>query len=139
MDDYSNEYLAHYGVLGMKWGVRHDPQRAYTKASKKVNRYKKRIEKNDSKAARNVNRAITKSAGIFRSEQKANKYINRSNKFKRRSLRTAYKADKWIKRMEKEFSKQSVVSLDQSVLDFGRQCTDRITRNADQIYMRSIY
>lgn len=30
----NNEYLAHYGVKGMKWGVRHDPER--------LNRIKKR-------------------------------------------------------------------------------------------------
>ena len=30
-----DEDIQHYGVLGMKWGVRHDPARAYAKATAK--------------------------------------------------------------------------------------------------------
>ena len=31
-------YLAHYGVKGMKWGVRKDPEKAYARRAKKLNR-----------------------------------------------------------------------------------------------------
>lgn len=36
-NDYNN-YLSHYGVVGMKWGVRHNTQKAYDKAVKKRNK-----------------------------------------------------------------------------------------------------
>lgn len=63
-NDYRS-YLAHHGVKGMKWGVRHDPERraddkrryklgreasisdySYRKADRKVERLKKKINRN---------------------------------------------------------------------------------------------
>lgn len=48
MSYYNDQYLAHYGVLGMKWGVR--KQRKELKAEKKA--HKRAIKDADSKEAR---------------------------------------------------------------------------------------
>ena len=36
-DDWEGEYLQHYGVLGMKWGVHRNAEKAFEKASSKKN------------------------------------------------------------------------------------------------------
>lgn len=40
----SEQELRHYGVLGMKWGVRKNPVKAYAKASKKKKKLEDRAE-----------------------------------------------------------------------------------------------
>lgn len=50
MDYYNNDYLMHYGVKGMKWGVRR------TETAQLRQAYKK-----DAKAARNAHKAYVKS------------------------------------------------------------------------------
>ena len=137
-DERDSQNLAHYGVLGMKWGVRHNPQRAYEKASKKAGKYQKKIDKYTTKANKQFAKGVSKSGGIFSSQKGAQKAFAKSTKYSRKALSKAQKGAKWISRMEKEFAKQSVVSIDQSILDLGKSYTDRLTTAADQMYIRNL-
>lgn len=132
------EYLAHYGVLGMKWGVRHNPQRAYERSQKKLGKYKKRIAKYNVKANKSFTKGVDRSGGLFSSQKRANKAFAKSKKYSRKALRTTQKASRWIQRMEKEFSKQSTVSIDKATIDLGQQYINRITSAADQMYLRNL-
>lgn len=101
-----NEYLAHYGVLGMKWGVRKDPDRAYSKSIEKLRkidsahakaqarvaamdaknyRYKANKLANKSANAYNKSGALTSKAGKLSS--KSSKLQMKSEKLKNKALR----------------------------------------------------
>ena len=64
----SDDFLAHYGIKGMRWGVRKALQKGN---ARKYNRYRKkaikrliRYEKQASNGTKYARRAITKTAGI---------------------------------------------------------------------------
>ena len=137
---YDKEYLAHYGVIGMKWGVRHNPQRAYEKASNKAAKYNKKIQKHDTKARKQLSKGA-KAEGrmwLFRDKNEAKKHYEKSRVQTARAVRQAEKGAKWIKRMEKEFAKQSTVSIDKSITDLGKAYAERVTSMADRIYVDDI-
>lgn len=119
MDEFSTDYLAHYGVLGMKWGVRHDPKKAYQKASKKFDKIEKKSNKAFEKAAKFGRYAKTNRSGeLNRSGKRAIKYRNKSKW-------AARKGERWLKKMNKEFAKQDVVSIEQSLIDRGSRLSER--------------
>lgn len=108
------EYLAHYGVLGMKWGVRKNPQRAYQKASKKYDKLEKKANKSLDKAGKYNRRRKRWSLGNI-----GNFNEHMAKRSYDRAVRRTKRASKWMKAMKKEFEKQNVVNLDQDLLRRG--------------------
>lgn len=89
MDD---EYLIHYGVKGMRWGIRKDPDRTYHKAMKRLGKYDKRASKAKVKLAKRDRRA-TKLQQKAQSYQTGLNYVisdaGRSDRAQRAARRAA--------------------------------------------------
>lgn len=98
-------YLAHYGVLGMKWGVRHDPGKAYRKATMKADKLQAKAAKRQDKAAKARNKARTSRYGITDTGRTIwkNRQI-KAGKANRKADKATRKAEKWIKQMNKAFA-----------------------------------
>lgn len=137
--NYTEDYLAHYGVLGMKWGVRHDPQRAYSKSKKKIEKYQKKIDKHTAKAQKHMGKAAAKSSRFFfRDDAGAGREMRKSRRHTGKAIAYSQKGSKWIKRMQKEFAKQSVVSIEPSVISAGDAFRDRIADTTKQMYLNRL-
>lgn len=83
-DDLDEEYdpesdVEHYGVLGMKWGVRKDPDRAYSKSINKL----KSLESKRERSSIGVAKSDLKTAKKY--ERRAAKYTNKAAKLQSKS------------------------------------------------------
>ena len=129
-----NNYLYHYGVKGMKWGVRKGRvDQAYDRASRKLIQLDNRINRAQQRLTRTQrirNSKIRKTANflsgssqqywdnereLYRLEKNAIRKINRSIK----------KADKWYKSMEETF-KGTSIRLSKEQQDMGRRYSEML-------------
>lgn len=131
-----NEF-GHYGVLGMKWGIRRDPRRAYSKAVGKLKKIDKSVVKSGGKSDKLTNRALgyqnradkqyakattgRRVAKANRTQAKATKYHLKANRQTLKANRSVDKAKKWLKSMEKEFSNVKYSDLNPEDVAFGKQ------------------
>ena len=108
--------LYHYGVLGMKCGVKRNPGAAYTKATPKSSRL--------------VNQYINKSS-------RANSYNENARSRERRYIteigrgvteRQIKKAVNWNKKISKAFKNADVSKIDNSVVDAGRKTVNEFNK-----------
>lgn len=98
--ELNEETLAHYGVLGMKWGVRKNPEKAFAKAAKKSDKYAKKIYKTNKKYIKEAGK-VSRLIGRKKAQQK----VTRLNA--KKDYLTA-KKDKWDKKVSDTMKKEGM-------------------------------
>lgn len=106
--------LYHYGVLGMKWGVRKgNVYKAHTKASKKMNRLDRRVDRRKKKYARSAHIHLTPFGRALETHRR------------RSATRAEARAIRWRHSMEKTFSETKLSSLEQKYVDKGKKYVEK--------------
>ena len=91
----NQEELYHYGVLGMKWGVRRDRSGTINKSFKKMDKLDRNIDKASVKATKATMRTVKGASRKYQKfERKAAKYQGKANKKKYGWFPNAEKASK---------------------------------------------
>lgn len=114
-NDTPDNELMHYGVLGMKWGIRRDRGRAYTKA-------KKKMDKLDQKAEKAVQKKEKRSKPLIRTSISDARYATSV----RKADKAITKAAKWYKKVEQNFGTEDAQRMTNSPgYHLGREYADR--------------
>ena len=124
LPNYYKSELYHYGVLGMKWGVRKgNYSKAFTKAVKKKTKLEKKAAEKNLAAAKLQDRALRKEAHARNDAQyrKARKKLYKANKKNLRAAKLQKKGMKWEKSMEKTFSNVKVSDMSPEAREVGKK------------------
>lgn len=130
MVEQYNQELYHYGVLGMKWGVRRgNTTKAYYKASKKLKKLDDRVtdaENEVIKRSAKYDNAMASRLATNRRKEKAYRKVTEASASYRKSLR---KANKWYKSMESTFANTDI-KLTSEQTNLGKKYLNNLSMDA---------
>ena len=116
-----NNELQHYGVLGMKWGVRRGKTtKAYQKASKKAAKIDKRILEQESEMNKRIAKADKKASSVLAREKSIAKAESKAREATAEYRKVLRKGERWYKAMEDTF-KNTDVSLSSAQVEAGKR------------------
>lgn len=142
----------HYGVMGMKWGVRRgNVSKAYSKASAKRDKLQENVSKTktayeratvkantgasakykklQAKADKAQYKADKKKYGMFTNSSKAKELQAKADKaqYKAEYIKAQRKAEKWMQSMDKTFKNTDLSSVPSSTKERGRNFVKNVS------------
>lgn len=129
----SEPQLTHYGVKGMRWGVRKNPARAYARANKKLGKLRNKAARANVSAAGYQQLADRKRFDASLAKKMKDKTSYKENKSlakqadrlaaknRSKAARALAKANKWMAAMDSTFDKTTLSQLSKDDIRRGRE------------------